>query len=248
MSTHGDLIVIRTYENPIPLPTPEVRQSAGIELIDVTVDSNNINANGDSVFPGNINPPVLLDKSSRTTVKTSDSISISPSLPNTIPVVVDKSKSSIGVSKPDSTPSNTPEVSPVFTVSIPRETISSSDFPGEEFSNKYILLYFIACIISSLIFGIDFFYNDNDIDIDEYWICVFANAEVYVFMSLIFWGKIVRSTSRCVVCYLLTTLFLLVSKVFIVDPVSYMGIFIFGTYINVFTCACKYGRNTSSQS
>ena len=211
MSTTGDLIVIRTYEQSIPIPTPEVKQPTEFELIDVTVDSNNGYVNGHSVVPGNISPPVILDKSSRTTVQTSGSISTSPNLSNVIPVVIDKPKSSFGVFKPDSTPSKSPTTSPTSTVTMPEETTSTSNSSEKEISVTIKVLYIIACIISSFTLGIDFF--DNYYDDDIYWFYAIVNIIVYFCVSYILWKRIIKSTCHSIKYFLITTILLFILKI-----------------------------------
>ena len=251
MSTKEDIIVIRAYEDPIHLPTPEVRQSTGVELIEVTVDPTNgnanRNANGYSVSPGDINSHILSDKSIQTSVKPSisESIPLPSNESNANPVVINKSKSSLGVSNPTSIPSNKPEPKSASTITIPRGRITTSNsFNDYNVSAIIGLVYIIACIISSFIYGTPFNKRNSSIRV----IYIFTGALGYFFISMIFWKRIIRSISFSITCFVITTILLYVYKIYVKDEGTLIGVLIISLYTAAPVCIILFPPSTTTNN
>ena len=255
MSTQENLIVIRTYEEPIPLPTPEVRQSTGIELIEVSVEANNGNTNGHSVFHDNINSHVLSDKSTKTSGKSSKSEStpLSSNESNVNPVVIDKSNSSVGASNPASIPSNTKGTSRAFKITIPPpplpptsvKSTTTNSFWKQKMSLKYSYeWYVIACTLSTLIIGIAFYLVDESYSFLGISVC-FA---YYLFPSVCLFKKFENNNKVAIRTFIIITLILIFilcttkSKSFIHTLLFGIGTIVFLAcwQLILFICCCVF--------
>ena len=236
MSEKRDIIVVRACEEPIPLPTPEVKNSSGSELIEVTVgldkEHENQNINGSVTFDGNVKSHFFSGNPTNLSGQISEPTPIVSKISNTIPVVVGKSTSSIVASKVNSISSNATNTNSTITVPTSSSELATNGNSSNQSNadvSSILRVYIIACVIGIIVCAFVLStYGYDDVFALNVLLSAIACINSYSLPTVIFWNKLKTSAPFAVLSYVLGIILLFIQyilqKVF---PVLLIILFIY---------------------